>query len=129
MKRKQKSTLPRQLVILTFLFIFVAGLFGLATVGLRQQIADSAAQARAMENRLREINRSLTIYTGEIAIAMSPARLEAQNEFYQLGLRAPREAQVVRVDADTQIRFAQQRWQQLVTVPEETLSFFAPENH
>lgn len=127
MKREMKSILSRQLVFLTFIFVFVAGAFGVVTVGLRQEIATSGAEARAMERRLTEIDRFISKHSGEIAIAMSPAQLEAQNHYFQLGLRAPQEDQVVRVNAETQIRFAEQRWRQLVEVPTETVSFFAPE--
>lgn len=130
MKRKKGSLLSRQFGVLAFLFIFFVGSFGLATVWLRQQIAVSAEQARLMERRLVELERSESSLTSQIAIAMSPSQLEAQNERLQLGLRQPRENQVVRVDRETQTRFAQFRWNQLVNVPKETsISFYVPESN
>lgn len=130
MKQKKNSILSRQMVIMAFLFIFFLGSFGLGTVGLRQQIATSAAQARAMERRLVELDRIGSKLTGEIAMALSPVHLEAQNERFQLELRQPRENQVVRVNSETQTRFAQRRWEQVVSVPEETtVSFYAPEKN
>jgi hypothetical protein len=131
MRRKQikESILPRQLVVLTALFLLLAGVFGVATVGLRQEIATSGAEARRMESRLAEIERFMGKYTGEIAIAMSPGHLEAQNRALQLGLRPPLEEQVVRVNVETQLRFAQQRWQQVVEAPVERISFYVPRNN
>lgn len=130
MKRKKESILSRQVVIIAFLFIFFVGSFGLATVSLRQQIATSAAQARSMERRLVELERLDSRLTGEIAMAMSPAFLEAQNERFELGLRQPQENQVIRVNKETQVRFAQQRWNQIVSAQEETsFSFYVPESN
>jgi hypothetical protein len=130
MKRKpsKNSILPSQLFVLTFLFIFLAGVFGVVTVGLRQEIATSGAEVRRMESRLTEIDRFMGKYTGEIAIAMSPGQLEAKNRSLQLGLRPPLEEQVVRVNVETQLRFAQQRWQQMVEAPVETISFYVLRN-
>lgn len=126
MKSGKRSNLGRQLLVLTFLFVFVSGSFGLATVFLRQQIAVTAAETRSMERQLDEINRLNGKLTGEIALAMSPFHLEAQNQRFSLGLRQPQENQVVRVDAETQVRFAQFRWDQLVNAPEEPqFTFYA----
>jgi hypothetical protein len=132
MKRtsKNKSILSGQVVALAFLFIFFVGSFGLATVGLRQQIADSAAKAVAMERRLVELSRIESRYTGDLAMALSPSQLEAQNQRYQLGLRQPQESQVIRVDRATQTWFAERRWNQIVGVSEqETFTFRSPDSN
>lgn len=130
MRRKTNSNFWRRLATLTFLFIFVAGSFGLATVWLRQKIAVSGAETRSMERRLAEIERAESRYTGEIALALSPYHLETQNQRFELDLRQPREEQVVRVDAETQTRFAQFRWNQLVSTAEEnSFSYYSPERN
>jgi hypothetical protein len=117
---RNRSPFGRHLLVLIFLFVFIAGSFGLATVWLRQQIALTATETRAMERRLVDLERLDSKFTGEIALAMSPFFLEAQNQRFSLGLRQPQENQVVRVDSETQIRFAEFRWNQLVSVPEES---------
>lgn len=115
---------------MAFLFIFLVGSFGLATVALRQQIATSAARAVEMERRLVELSRFESRHTSEIAMTLSPAYLEAQNQRFGLGLRQPRENQVVRVDSETQIEFAARRWNQIVSVPpEDTFTLYAPDSN
>ncbi len=119
MRTRKRSYLGRQLLVLTFLFVFFAGSFGLATVWLRQQIAIAGSETRAMEQRLADVERFDAKLTGEIALAMSPFFLEQQNARFALGLRQPQEKQVVRVDSRTQERFAQFRSDQLASVPDQ----------
>lgn len=125
----KKSRFGRQLVVLSFLFVFVTGLFALVTVGLRQRIATIGERNRAMEQRLVEVERMLSRQAAEIAIALSPAHLEAQNAAFQLGLRAPREDQIVRVNAETQVRFVQRRSEQLGSGRVEPLKFVSTQYH
>lgn len=116
---RRKSYLGRNLLALTFLFVFFAGSFGLATVWLRQQIAIAGSETRAMEQRLADVERFDAKLTGEIALAMGPFFLEQQNARFALGLRQPQEKQVVRVDARTQERFARFRSDQMVSLPDQ----------
>ncbi|SRR5690606_24031968 len=127
MKRAYGKSYSRQVAVLVFLFVFFVGTFGLVTVWLRQQIAETATRARAMERRLVEIERHESRLTGEIAIAMSPAFLDAQNRRFDLGLRPASPEQVVRIDSTEQIQFARRRWDRLVTAESEgTLTFYEP---
>jgi hypothetical protein len=130
MRTTTRNPFGRHLLVLTFLFILFAGSFGLATVWLRQQIAHAGLETRVMERRLAEVERFDLRLTSEIAMATSPFTLEQLNQHYNLGLRPPRESQLVQVNAETQIRFAQFRWDQLVSLQEETLfSFYTSENN
>lgn len=129
MKSLPRRHLGRQLLVLIFLFVFISGSFGLATVFLRQQIAVTATETRALDSRLADIERLNSKLTGEIALAMNPFHLEAQNQRFSLGLARPKENQVVRVNAETQIRFAQFRWNQLVDASQETEFTFYADRH
>ncbi|HLS28337.1 MAG TPA: hypothetical protein VK041_06775 [Opitutales bacterium] len=125
MKRGKHPTHSGRGLLLTFLFIFFVGSFGLTTVWLRQQIAASGAKTSSMERRLVELERLESRLTGEIAIAVSPGYLEEQNQRFRLGLRRATDDQVVYIDGPQQIRFAENRWEQLVRVPEEkSLTFY-----
>jgi len=119
MHSAKKSSFGRNLFIMTFIFVFVAGSFGLGTVWMRQQIAVAAAETRAMERRLADVERMRDKVVGEIATSTTASFLEEQNRRFNLGLRRPQENQVVRVNVETQERFAQARWNQLVSLPSE----------
>lgn len=78
-----------------------------------------------MERRLVELERLESRLTGEIAISVSPGYLEEQNQRFRLGLRRASEDQVVYIDNKQQIRFAENRWDQVVRLPEENrLTFY-----
>lgn len=125
MKRGKQKTHSRQGIFLAFLFIFFVGSFGLTTVWMRQQIAVSGTKTSSMERRLVELERLESRLIGEIAISLSPGYLEEQNQRFRLGLRRASEDQVVYIDGNQQIRFAENRWDQWVRLPEENrLSFY-----
>lgn len=124
------NSFGRNLFAMTFIFIFFAGSFGLATVWLRQQIAVAATESRALERRLTDVERMRDKVVGEIATFTTASFLEEQNRRFGLGLGRPQENQVVRVNAQTQERFAEFRWNQLVSLQEETsFTFGAPERN
>jgi hypothetical protein len=130
MRSRKQNHFGRHLLVLTFLFILFAGSFGLATVWLRQQIAESAVATRAMERRLAEIERLDLKLTSDLAMATKPFNLELLNQRHALGLRPPLDSQLVQVAGETQVRFAQFRWNQLVSLPPETyFSFYALERN
>lgn len=120
MKSKaQRSHLGRRLFLLTFLFLFLSGVFGVGTVWLRHEIASAGSSTRLLELRLAELERHEARVSAEIAQSFHPSFLEMQNERFALGLRPAREAQVIRVSSEAQERFAHMRSENLAQASED----------
>lgn len=109
MRPPPPHTLVNKIVALTLCLLVFSGTLGLGAVWARQEIYSTANRSRVVELRIAEIERHLDEVNAEVAAALHPAALLRQNEAMRLGLVAPREVQVVRVDESPELRLAAKR--------------------
>lgn len=93
-----------RLIALTLLLLVFSGSLGLGAVWVRQEISQTANRSRALVARVADVERRLDEVNAEIAAAVNPDVLLKQNEAMRLGLAAPREIQVVRLEGSPEIR-------------------------
>jgi hypothetical protein len=111
MKRSAASVpLPlNRLLLATLLLLAFAGSIGLAFVWLRHQISEVARANMQFQTRTVEVERRIAEANAQIAAAHNPQVLLRQNVELNLGLAAPRERQVVRVDDEVAVLLAAKR--------------------
>lgn len=109
MRPPPPNTLVNKIVALTLCLLVFSGTLGLGAVWVRQEIYSTANRSRAVELRIADVERHLDEVGAEVAAALHPAALLRQNEAMRLGLVAPREVQVVRVDESPELRLAAKR--------------------
>jgi hypothetical protein len=118
MKRKKSARHPaspssgvlwNRLVPATVALLLFAGGIGLAMVWIRQQISETAQASRELQVRTVEIERRIAETNVQIASALSPEQLIRRNRELRLGLVQPREAQIVRVAEEVEVRLAAKR--------------------
>ena len=97
------------------MLLVFAGSIGLATVWLRHQVTEVAAAHQSAQARIADIDRRLAEVNADIAANLNPDVLLRENTRLNLGLAAPRENQIVRVDEEVEIRLASKRNAELYT--------------
>lgn len=109
MRPPPPNALVNKIVALTLCLLVFSGTLGLGAVWVRQEIYSTANRSRSVELQVADIERHLDEVNAEVAAALNPAALLRQNEAMRLGLVAPREVQVVRVDESPELRLAAKR--------------------
>ncbi len=124
MRPPPPNAFVNKLVTLTLGLLIFAGTLGLGAVYVRQEIFATANRSRAVEHRLADIARRLDEVNAQVATALSPAELLRRNEAMRLGLTAPRELQVVRVEESPELRLASKRNREAFSLgPENSPAF------
>jgi Pyruvate/2-oxoacid:ferredoxin oxidoreductase gamma subunit len=114
-KTQPQSVLWNRLLVATVMLLVFAGSIGLATVWLRHQVSEVAASHQSAQVRIADIDRRIAEVNAQIAANLSPDVLLRQNTRLSLGLAAPRDTQIVRVDEEVEIRLASKRNAELYT--------------
>ncbi|MFI5335975.1 MAG: hypothetical protein ACHQ5A_04280 [Opitutales bacterium] len=109
MRPPPPNVFVNKLIALTLCLLVFAGTLGLGAVYVRQEIFATANRSRVVERQLADISRRLDEVNAQVATALNPAELLRQNETMRLGLTAPRELQVVRVEESPELRLASKR--------------------
>jgi hypothetical protein len=122
-KAPSQSALWNRLLIATVLLLLFAGTIGLATVWLRHQVSEVAAANQKAQIRISELDRRIAEVNSQVAAGLSPDVLLRQNTRLRLGLAAPRDNQIVRVDEEVEIRLAAKRNAELYTTSVVPASF------
>jgi hypothetical protein len=106
MKPPPANAFVNRLIALTLLLLVFSGSLGLGAVWARQEISQTANRNRSLEGRIADVERRLDEINAEVAAAVNPDALLQQNQLMRLGLVAPREIQVVRVNESPELRLA-----------------------
>ncbi|HUG10102.1 MAG TPA: hypothetical protein VMM36_03770 [Opitutaceae bacterium] len=122
-KSSSQSALWNRLLIATVLLLLFAGTIGLATVWLRHRVSEVAAANQKAQARISELDRRIAEVNSQVAAGLSPDVLLRQNTRLRLGLTAPRDNQIVRVDEEVEIRLAAKRNAELYTTSVVPASF------
>ena len=122
-KATSQSALWNRLLIATVLLLLFAGTIGLATVWLRHQVSEVAAANQSAQVRIAELDRRIAEVNSQVASGLSPEVLLRQNTRLRLGLAAPRDNQIIRVDEEVEIRLAAKRNAELYTTSVVPASF------
>ncbi|MBI2518525.1 MAG: hypothetical protein HYV95_16745 [Opitutae bacterium] len=109
MRPPPPNALVNKIVALTLCLLVFSGTLGLGAVWVRQEIYSTANRSRTVQLQIADVERHLDEVNAEVAAALNPASLLRQNEAMRLGLVAPREVQVVRVDESPELRLAAKR--------------------
>jgi hypothetical protein len=109
MNKSDSHAFVNHLLVYTLVMIGLSGSIGLATVWMRNQMAQTANRIKIAETRTMEIERRLAETGSLIASEQSPDVLRRRNVEWKLGLVQPREDQVVRVDGRPEQRLAAKR--------------------
>jgi hypothetical protein len=126
MRPPPSNSVVNRVVVLTLLLLVFSGTLGLGAVWVRQEIFSTANRMRITEARIADVDRQLDEVTAGVATALSPATLLRRNEALRLGLAAPREVQVVRVEGSPELRLAAKRNREVFTVTNASLTGSAP---
>ena len=119
MRPPPPNTYVNKFIALTLCLLVCAGTLGLGAVYVRQEIFATANRSRAVERQVADLARRLDEVNAQIATALNPAELLRQNEAMRLGLTAPRELQVVRIEESPQLRLATKRHRDAFTLRPE----------
>lgn len=122
-KAPPQSVLWNRLLIATVMLLMFAGSIGLATVWLRHQVSEVAAANQSAQVRIAELDRRIAEVNAQVAAGLSPDVLLRQNTRLRLGLAAPRDNQIIRVDEEVEIRLAAKRNAELYTTSVVPASF------
>jgi hypothetical protein len=122
-KAPPQSVLWNRLLIATVMLLLFAGSIGLATVWLRHQVSEVAAANQSAQVRISELDRRIAEVNAQVAAGLSPDVLLRQNTRLRLGLAAPRDNQIIRVDEEVEIRLAAKRNAELYTTSVVPASF------
>ena len=114
-KAPPQSVLWNRLIIATVMLLVFAGSIGLATVWLRHQITEVAETHQKAQVRIADVDRRVAEVNAEIAANLNPDVLLRQNSRLNLGLAAPRDNQIVRVNEEVEVRLATKRNAELYT--------------
>ena len=106
MKPPPVNALVNQLVAHTPGLLVFGGTLGLGAVWVRQEIFSTANRSRILDLKIADTQRRLDELNAEVATALNPESLLAQNAGMHLALVAPREPQVVRVTESPELRLA-----------------------
>lgn len=122
-KSPPQSLLWNRLIIATVMLLVFAGSIGLATVWLRHQVSEVATSNQGAQTRIVELERRIAEANAQVAAGLSPDVLLRQNTRLRLGLTAPRDSQIIRVDEEVEIRLASKRNAELYTTSVIPASF------
>ena len=122
-KSPPQSLLWNRLIIATVMLLLFAGSIGLATVWLRHQVSEVATSNQGAQTRIVELERRIAEANAQVAAGLSPDVLLRQNTRLRLGLTAPRDNQIIRVDEEVEIRLASKRNAELYTTSVIPASF------
>ena len=122
MRPPPPNALVNKLIALTLGLLIFAGTLGLGAVYVRQEIFATANRSRAVERQLADIARRLDEVNAQVATALNPGELLRRNDAMRLGLTAPRELQVVRVDESPELRLAAKRNREAFALGQESTS-------
>lgn len=125
-KKNTQSAHWSRLIAATVMLLVFAGTIGLATVWLRHQISEVATSNRNAQVRIAEIDRRIAGANARVAAGLSPEVLLRQNAGLHLGLAAPRDNQIIRVDEEVDIRLASKRNAELFTTSLVRVSYAVP---
>lgn len=115
-----------QLIALTLLLLVFSGSLGLGAVWVRQEISQTANHSRALVAKITEVERRLDEVNAEVAAAVNPDALLAQNQAMRLGLATPREIQVVRIAESPELRLAAKRNREIFNLAPASAGDSAP---
>ncbi|MCH8473676.1 MAG: hypothetical protein LAT55_00425 [Opitutales bacterium] len=123
-KHRQNQISLRFLNTLIFgiLILLVSlGAMGLWTVNIRQNIAESAGNIRALENQLAQLDRAIGRVDSELANAKTPGALLHKMELAGLDLQPPADNQIVRLNTERRLAVAngQRLFAREMTGPED----------
>lgn len=102
-KNNVSSLLNRIIALAVVLFVLV-GAFGLTTVYMRHQIANTANEIKSIERKLVIEKRRLAEMGAELTRMTTRSALKDLNQKYAFGLGIPREDQVIRVSVNVEAR-------------------------
>lgn len=126
MRPPPSNSVVNRVVVLTLLLLVFSGTLGLGAVWVRQEIFSTANRVRITQAHIADVDRQLDEVTAGVATALSPATLLRRNETLRLGLAAPREVQVVRVEGSPELRLAAKRNREVFTVTNASFTGSAP---
>lgn len=126
MRPPPPNALVNKIVALTLCLLVFSGTLGLGAVWVRQEIFSTANRVRIAQARIADVERQLDEVTAGVATALSPETLLRRNEALRLGLGAPREVQVVRVDESPELRLAAKHNREVFTLANASFSGAAP---
>jgi hypothetical protein len=106
MRPPPAHALVNQLVAHTLCLLVFGGTLGLGAVWVRQEIFSTANRSRLLDLRIADTQRRLDEINAEVATALNPDTLLSRNAGMRLGLEAPRETQVRRVDESPELLLA-----------------------
>lgn len=109
MKPPPSHALVNKLVALTLLILMFSGTLGLAAVWMRQEMFATANRNRVLEGQIADVQRKLDEVRAQAATAESVPALHEKNVAMRLGLVAPKEIQVARVDRDPVLELNRKR--------------------
>lgn len=109
MNRKKKnpsqvSSLLNRVIALAIVLFVLVGAFGLTTVYLRHEIANTANSIKQIERNVVVEKRKLAELGAEITRMTTRPALKALNERYAFGLHIPKDDQIVRVSVNVESR-------------------------
>ncbi len=117
MNKTETHGFVNQLLVYTLVMICFSGSVGLGTVYLRQQMAQTANNIRSIETRSDALERHLAETNAAIAAESASDVLAERNATWNLGLVAPKELQIVRVNEGVEDRLARKRHDDLFREP------------
>jgi hypothetical protein len=126
MRPPPSNSVVNRVVVLTLLLLVFSGTLGLGAVWVRQEIFSTANRVRVTQARIADVDRQLDEVTAGVATALSPATLLRRNETLRLGLAAPREEQVRRVEVSPELLLAAKRNREVFTVTNASFTGSAP---
>jgi len=116
MRPPPPNTLVNKIVALTLCLLVFSGTLGLGAVWVWQEIFSTANRSNVLETKLADVERRLDEVDAGVAIALNPASLLRRNETMRLGLEAPKQIQVVRMQGSPEIRLALKRNQEIFSL-------------
>ena len=121
MSRKKRTSSSQahsalnRVIAYCFLLLAFVGCFGLGTVYLRHQSAETANEIKRVERRISLEKRNLAELGTELSRLTTRDALKRFNRQYDLGLAMPRDRQVVRVTENVESRLYEKNSGSLVT--------------
>ncbi len=102
--KSQLSSILNRIIAETIVLFALVGAFGLTTVYLRHEIANTANEIKRFERSVTVEKRKLAALGAEMSHMTTRASLQEKNIRYAFGLDMPREDQIVRVTENVEAR-------------------------
>ncbi|MCC5789912.1 MAG: hypothetical protein JJT75_09770 [Opitutales bacterium] len=110
MKKQRKNQFSLRflntLIFGILILLISLGAMGLWTVNIRQNIAESAGNIRALENQLAQLDRAIGRVDSELANAKTPQALLQKMELAGLELQPPADNQIIRLNTERRLAVA-----------------------